>query len=276
MCNFKRYFLTLLLLASFVLPSYSARVDTVSIYSAAMKMNIRCVVIVPENKNVQKNERFPVVYLLHGYSGNFSNWISKVPALKEEADQYKMLIVCPDGAYNSWYFDSPTDQYFRYKTHVGMEVPAYIDSAYNTIAERKARAIAGLSMGGHGAIYLAWSFPETFGAAGSMSGAVDIRPYRGKYGFEKILGDSTRIDLFERFSMVNFVRDSISPVPALIVDCGLEDPFINDNRLLHQRLMEANILHDYIERPGKHDWPYWGNSVTFQLLFFHHYFEKNR
>lgn len=274
MSSFKRSFLAIFLLVSFFLSGYAAKVDTVSIYSAAMDKSIRCVVILPESYDVQNEERFPVVYLLHGYSGNYANWITKVPSLKEEADNYKMIIVCPDGAYGSWYFDSPTDPEFRYKTHVGIEVPAYIDSAYHTIRERKSRAIAGLSMGGHGAIFLAWSFPETFGAAGSMSGAVDIRPYRGKYGFDKILGDSTRIDLFERFSMVNFIRDSISPLPALIVDCGLKDPFINDNRLIHQRLMEANIPHDYIERPGKHDWPYWNNAVSYQLLFFHHYFDK--
>lgn len=274
MSNLKKIFLTIFLFCGFTLLGYAARVDTVSIYSAAMNKSSQCVIILPDSYDAQNGERLPVVYLLHGYSGNYSNWISKVPSLKEEADQYNIIIVCPDGAYSSWYFDSPVDKSSRYKTYVGSEVPAYIDSAYHTIAERKARAIAGLSMGGHGAIYLAWSFPQTFGAAGSMSGAVDLVPHKSKYGLPKVLGDTALNDLYEHFSMVNFVENSMSILPALIVDCGLSDPFINDNRLLHQRLIERNIPHDYIERPGKHNWAYWENSVSFQLLFFHHFFDK--
>lgn len=270
-----KFFLIGFFIWGFTHAGYAARVDTLSIYSTAMDKSIRCVVILPESYDGRNEKRFPVVYLLHGYSGDYSNWIIKAPSIKEDADKYKMIIVCPDGAYGSWYFDSPTDQKIMYKTHVGIEVPNFIDSAYRTIPERKARAIAGLSMGGHGAIYFAWSFPEKFGAAGSMSGAVDITPYKGKYGLQKTLGDSTQISLYERFSMVNFVRDSISPLPALIVDCGLKDPFINDNRLLHHRLMEGNVPHDYIERPGKHDWAYWQNAVAFQLLYFHLFFEKD-
>lgn len=274
MSSFKKSLLTIFFLSGITLLGYAARVDTVSIYSAVMNKSSQCVIILPDSYDAQKKQRFPVVYLLHGYSGSYSNWISKVSSLKEYSDQYNMIIVCPDGAYSSWYLDSPVDKNSQYKTYVGSEVPAFVDSAYHTIAERKARAIAGLSMGGHGAIYLAWSFPETFGAAGSMSGAVDLVPYKSKYGLQKVLGDTTVNDLYQHFSVVNVVNKLIAPFPALIIDCGLLDPFINDNRLLHLKLMNLDIPHDYIERPGKHNWEYWDNSVSFQLLFFHHFFEK--
>jgi len=80
-----------------------------------MHKDIKCVVIRPV---MVSNERIrlPVVYLLHGYSGNYSNWITKVPDLKKYADEYKLLIVCPDGDYSSWYFDSPVDPSMRYET----------------------------------------------------------------------------------------------------------------------------------------------------------------
>jgi len=77
-------------------------VDTVVIYSSGMHRPIKCVVIIPGN---YKNDttHFPVVYLLHGYSGNYSNWITKAPELKEMADANKIMIVCPDGGFSSWY-----------------------------------------------------------------------------------------------------------------------------------------------------------------------------
>ena len=78
----------------------AAVVDTVLVYSAKMKKSIPCVVIRPDAYK-DKQAFFPVVYLLHGYSGDYSNWVNKVPAIKKEADQYKMIIVCPDGAYSS-------------------------------------------------------------------------------------------------------------------------------------------------------------------------------
>ena len=155
-----------LILAFFILISFSfASVDTVSIYSNAMHKNIKAVVIKPYNYKTGKD--FAVVYLLHGAYGNYQNWIRKVPALQTYVDLYKIIIVCPDGL-NSWYFDSPIDSSYKFETHVGTEVPAYIDANYKTKKDRKYRAIAGLSMGGHGALFIAFRHAETFGACGSM------------------------------------------------------------------------------------------------------------
>src|ERR1043165_1385983 len=86
----------------------AASVDTVSIYSNAMKKEFKCVVIKPD-LGVEKPAPLPVVYLLHGYDGWYSNWIIRVPQLMQYADQYRIMIVCPDGAKNSWYVDSPVD-----------------------------------------------------------------------------------------------------------------------------------------------------------------------
>ncbi|WP_372490070.1 alpha/beta hydrolase [Chitinophaga sedimenti] len=88
-----------------------------------------------------------MVYLLHGYSGNQSDWIKKVPVIKNIADRDSIIIVCPDGGFGSWYFDSPIDKGFQYETFVGSEVPAYVDKNYRTLADPAHRAIAGLSMG---------------------------------------------------------------------------------------------------------------------------------
>jgi len=101
-------------------------VDTVSIYSNAMHRYIKCVVIRPDSYN-DKSKKYPVVYFLHGYGGGYANAITRVPQLKEHADTYQLIIVCPDGGFSSWYFDSQVDSNFRYETHVAIEVVHFVD-----------------------------------------------------------------------------------------------------------------------------------------------------
>lgn len=76
---------------------------------------------------------------------------------------------------NSWYFDSPVDTAYRYETHISKEVVGFIDGHYRTRANKKYRAITGLSMGGHGALFIALRHSDIFGAAGSISGGVDLK-----------------------------------------------------------------------------------------------------
>lgn len=252
----------------------AASVDTVNIYSRAMHKSSKCVVILPESYR-NNNNRFPVVYLLHGYSGDYSNWILKVPGLKEYVDEFQLIIVCPDGNYNSWYFDSPVNNAMKYETYIADEVPHFIDSAYHTIAERDFRAITGLSMGGQGALSLAWKHSDFFGAAGSMSGVQNLSPWKNKYELTKVLGDTLHNDLFSKNSVVNMVKKIPSPVPVIIFDCGISDPFIETNRQLNRELLALKIPHDYTERSGTHNWNYWGNSISYQLMFFHKFFNKS-
>ena len=269
---------TLLLLSfifSFSIFSF-ATVDTVSIYSNAMHKNIKAVVIKPDG--YKKGKDFAVVYLLHGAYGNYQNWFKKVPALQTYADLYKILIVCPDGAANSWYFDSPVDSSYKFETHVSNEVPAYIDANYKTKKDRKYRAIAGLSMGGHGALFIAFRHSETFGACGSMSGALLIEYITDKrYSIDKILGDTSSnkqryFDYSIMKEMEQYPKDSLS----IIMDCGTEDFVIEMNRAAHKKMQSLKIPHDYTERPGKHDWNYWRNAIQYQLLYFRNYFDSKK
>ncbi len=133
------------------------KVDTVVINSAVMPKAGKAVVVLPKQYKKRKL-RFPVVYLLHGYGGDYSNWIKLVPQIKELANAYNTIIVCPDGGVSSWYLNSPIDSSSQYATYIGEEVPKYIDANYRTIAQKEARAITGLSMGGHGGLYLGIHF----------------------------------------------------------------------------------------------------------------------
>lgn len=253
----------------------AATVDTILIYSNGMHKNVKCVVIKPDVYK-KKSKHFPVVYLLHGYSGNYGDWVQKAPDLLNAVDDNGILVVCPDGAYGSWYFDSPIDTTMKYETNVALEIPAYIDAHYRTIADRKARTITGLSMGGHGALYLAIRHKDFFGAAGSMSGGVDFRPFPNNWDIKKYLGDyATNKDNWDKNTVINIVDQLQNNELALIIDCGVGDFFLQVNRNLNQKLIDKKINHDYIERPGEHNWDYWNNSVKYQLLFFYEFFRKN-
>ena len=242
-----------------------------------MKKDICCVVIKPDTYGDPSlaNKKYPVVYLLHGYSGWYSNWIIRVPELKDLVDREQLMIVCPDGGYSGWYWDSPIDSASRYETYIAMEVPEQIDSRYRTIRNRSGRAITGLSMGGHGGIYLGFRHADFFGACGSMSGAVDLSYSINKYDIAKRIGDTVNYrENWDRYSAIGVVEPAPKMPLAVIVDCGLEDHLIEGNRNLHEKLMRLKIAHDYIERPGKHDWNYWRNAVPYQMLFFSRYFQQ--
>jgi S-formylglutathione hydrolase FrmB len=254
----------------------ASSVDTVSIFSESMHKSRNCVVIRPDSYK-KKSKRFPAVYLLHGYAGDYSNWIIKVPQLKKYADEFQLLIVCPDGDYSSWYFDSPLDTFMKFDTYISKEVPAYVDAHYHTIKKRNARAITGLSMGGHGAFFLAFRHADIFGACGSMSGGMDLRSSSNKYDISKRIGDTINYaQNWKNYSVIGVIENKPADSLAIIFDCGLDDGFFKDNRRLHEKLLQLKIAHDYIERPGNHSWNYWANSVPYQLLFFRNYFNRQK
>ncbi len=256
----------------------AATVDTVDIYSPAMQKSYKCVVIKPDSYGsspTSNNAGYPVVYLLHGHGGWYANWIIRVPQLKEQADALQLIIVCPDGGYNSWYLDSPVDPAVRFETYISKEVPAYIDNHYRSIKDRKARAITGLSMGGHGGLFLGFRHGDVFGACGSMSGGVNLQPFTKNWQLSEKLGDTiTQAANWKNLSVINVVENYPKDSLAIIVDCGTEDFFYTVNHDLHKKMMRLKIPHEYTVRPGKHNWDYWRNAVQYQLLFFKNYFQK--
>lgn len=251
----------------------ASTIDTLMVVSNSMTKSIPNIVILPDNYTTQK-KGFSVLYLLHGAGGNYTDWQLKVPSIKEYADKYNIIIVCPDGGTTSWYYDSPIDNKMKYETYISEELISAIDKKYNTLAKKTNRAITGLSMGGHGAFYLAFRHPDIWGAAGSMSGGVDIRPFPNNWDIHKHLGDySKHKENWEENTVINMVYLLDGKNLKLIFDCGVDDFFYDANKRLHKKLVERNIPHDYIERPGSHNWDYWSNSIKYQFVYFSNYFK---
>lgn len=261
--------------------SSAATVDSLEVPSAAMNKKYKAAVVLP-NSYSKNQASYPVLYLLHGGGGHFGDWLNSTPdkmLVKNLADQYNLIIVMPEGQTFGWYMDSPFDKNNLFETYITKEVIQKIDNTYRTVKSNKGRVITGLSMGGHGAMYLSTRHPELFGAAGSMSGALDMNYTKFKINedfakslkdrFQQLLGTAdTSNEVYVKNSVVNMtdlIKKNGMPV---IIDCGVDDFLIDANREVHRRLLYNNTPHDYTERPGAHTWDYWQNSLPFHVLFF--------
>ncbi len=262
-----KYCLAIFLLSTWL---WAGQADTISIFSPKMQKSAKAVVILPDQYH-KTTQRYPVVYLLHGWSGSYRDWPTKMD-LKPLADKYDLLIVCPDGGYAGWYVDSPLKKDSQYETYIALEVPDYIDKNYRTIADSTGRFLCGLSMGGHGAFTLMAKYPQRFAGAGCMSGAMNMAGGGRRAGLQEVLGeyDSNQQRWLENSAV--FLADRLVGRNKIIfIDCGVEDFLYATNLELHQKLLELKIPHDYIERPGAHRWSYWTNALEYHLLFYRHW-----
>lgn len=247
----------------------AAVIDTVLVKSESMNKQIKVVTITPDAKN-----KYPVIYLLHGYSGNAKTWLNIKSDLTRIADAKGLIFICPDGE-NSWYWDSPTNSSYRYETFLSKELVDYIDTNYPTIPNKNKRAISGLSMGGHGAIWVAFRNKDVFGAVGSTSGGLDIRPFPNNWEMSKQLGTASKnSEVWDAHTAINQINNIKNRDLAIIIDCGYDDFFLEVNNEFHNKLLKHKIDHDYTVRPGGHTNQYWENSIDYQILFFEKFFNR--
>jgi len=264
--------LIFILLITYGCQSYAAQVETLKVKSVVMDKYINNIVILPESYKTQQ-KKYPVVYLLHGAGGNHRDWLNGVPKIKEYANNFQIIIVCPNGGKTSWYFDSLVDLHSQYETYIAKELVQAMDATYNTIQNANARAITGLSMGGHGAFYLAFKHPKIWGAAGSMSGGLDLCPFSNNWEIYKRLGNyNTNKNRWEEHSVINMIDEYELKQLHLIFDCGTDDFFYEVNKRFATKLKQCDIPHQFIERDGAHNWEFWIESVKLHLSFFDDFF----
>ena len=275
MSEFMKTLAVILVLFSILTGSLFAKAPiTVAAKSDVMKKEIPALVILPDDYE-KSGKSYPVIYLLHGFGGNYQTWYHIKPNLPELATSNQVIFVLPDGA-TSWYWDSPVNQNLKYETYVAKELVDFIDSSYRTIKSPKGRAIAGLSMGGHGAMWLALRHKDVFGAAGAISGGVDIRPFPKNWDMAKNLGEySSNKDVWDAHTVINQVDGLKNGELAIYIDCGFSDFFYQVHLNLHNKLLQMKIDHDYLARPGAHNNAYWNNAIDYNILFFKKFFSKN-
>lgn len=220
--------------------------------------------------------RYPVLYLLHGYGGDESDWLTRTN-LAEYAARYRLIVVLP-GAGNNWYANSASDANARYEDAIVRDLIPHIDRRYRTIASYHGRAIAGLSMGGLGAMKFALRYPQLFAFAASFSGAFDVPRTGGLNGEPAPLGqslmrifgpkDSDTRRANDLFALLEQVRPDKVRLPYIYVATGTDDqlPSVREsNPRLADALRAKGVAYEYHERPGTHDWKFWDAEIKFAL-----------
>lgn len=252
----------------------AARVESVRFESKLVGRSLPYNVVLPPlyGTHGARTVRYPVIYLLHGLGGGAGDWVSARARLAAHASQYRFIIVTPEGR-DGWYTDSATNASDKFETYILEELIPDVERRYRALRTRDARAVAGLSMGGYGALKFGVKHPQTFALAASMSGAFgaaswdanDITlPAFVKPSIARVYGardTATRRenDLFKLFS--DLPPERFAALPFIYFDCGTEDFLIGSNRALSELLLRRKIPHEYRQLPGTHSWPYWDAQV---------------
>ena len=254
----------------------STRVETVQFKSKLVGAVLPYKVVLPAayaTKGKEPAARYPVLYLLHGFTGHYDNWLSKTK-LAEYASLYNFIIITPEGN-NGWYTDSATRPGDKYESYIVQELIPDVQSRYRTIESREGRAIAGLSMGGYGALKFGVKYPQMFAFAASLSGALDAAVWTENdlrnFGTDlprsimetfgpsgspvRTANDLTRL-------VREFPAERLKELPYFYLDCGTEDGLLQFSRNLSALFVERKIPHEFRQLPGTHNWDYWDEQVT--------------
>lgn len=254
-------------------------------YSFALKHNVDINVIIPTpegNEQITSDETkkmypykdgLPVVYLLHGAYGNYSSWL-RFSNIERYAQKSCCVIVMAN-ADNSFYQDMYSGSAFY--TYFTEELPVFITSLFPVSKKREKTYVAGLSMGGYGAWYLALSKPELYSKAASMSGALDIVKLYEMAQTGKIEAPFLWNQLFEKpnelegstadlFKLIDDCQKK-KLVPELYQACGTNDFLYDMNHSVLERLNKKGVSVIYEDGPGEHDWDFWDKYIQNILVW---------
>jgi S-formylglutathione hydrolase FrmB len=232
-------------------------------FSNVLQKQVDTFVILPE---VGKPP-FATLYLLHGLTDDHTTWLRKT-RLEVYAAEHPLMIVLPDGFRG--YFTNNTSGP-NYADYLCKELPSVIERNFAAKSARESRGIGGLSMGGYGAMRAALSQPDLYASAHSHSGSVmngsrSSPPDRFPEAVQ-IFGTNPLGTKHDVVHLAEQARNA-KKLPALRLDCGLSDFFLEENRQFHAALTELRIPHEYEEFPGDHNWDYWDLHIR-QALAFH-------
>jgi len=236
----------------------------VSFHSAALGRQVTYRVFLPAGYE-RSRRTYPVLYLLHGLFGEYRNW-DTLTRLRDHVGGTDLIVVMPDAG-NSWYANAPGAKGSPYEDYIANDVIADVDRRFRTRAERGGRAIAGLSMGGYGAVKFALKYPQLFSFAGSLSGAfdapLDLAERHPEYAesLDAAFGphDAPSRGQEDIFALLRHA--DVKALPYLYVDCGAGDQFLQVNRRFVALLNERRAAYEYHELPGEHSWEYWDRQV---------------
>jgi putative tributyrin esterase len=243
------------------------RVQTIPFQSRLLTAPVPYNIILPADYYSSRTSRYPVLYLLHGLTGHYFDWLTHTN-VADYAVRYRMIIVMPEGN-DGWYTDSVTVPTEKYESYILDDLVPDVGSRFRTIDARYGRAVAGLSMGGY---EFGVKHADRFAFAASMSGAFGVirrdeaRPGSPWDSIRRAFGplDSPARKANDLFALLEEIPESrVASLPFFYFDCGTEDvpEIFGSNRELSELMLKKKVPHEYRELPGDHSWAYWDRQI---------------
>jgi len=276
-----------LFLLSFILTLTSALIaqtgkvyDNLSMSSKILKMDRKYAIYLPPDY-ATSDRSYPVLYLLHGAGDDQTGWVQfgEVLNITDEAIKTNlataMIIVMPDGNTGKRGYVNDVKGEWRYEDFFFQEFMPYIEKTYRIKADKRYRAIAGLSMGGEGTFIYALHHPELFSAACPLSAATgpasieELKNYRLWAGVDGIT-DADKESYFKKYSVLSLIQnmpDDQKKAVRWYIDCGDDDFLYEGNCLVHIAMRKKEIPHEFRIRDGVHSWTYWRSALPNVLEF---------
>lgn len=242
-----------------------SRVQAQTIFSEALQRGAVSTVFLPPGYDSETTRRYPVLYMLHGLGGDREEWqryglFQTAERMILDGEIEPMIIVTPDGDSSYWMDQPAKGQSFG--TYVSRDLVQAVDLTYRTIAEPEARAIGGVSMGGHGALQLALNAPGVFAVVGAHSAAL-----RTIDQALPVFGDASR---FASVDPVRLYQERTEQARRLKIwiDIGSDDRWLPAALAFHELLSRVGVAHQWQVPAGGHDESYWKTNVAQYLRFY--------
>lgn len=226
-------------------------------YSAALRGHVGYNIALPPEYNAKTGQRFPVIYYLHGYKGHESSFLEYVDYWRQAVSRFgPVILVFANGGETTFFTDAP-DGSAPGETVVVKELIPHIDQKFRTVASREGRSLHGYSMGGFGALKIAFKHPELFRSVvaygATLSDATDFRKHLDKVFARQFGNDPQRYAANDPVLLAEQHAGQLRDQPAIRIVIGTRDEFLPRHRVLNEKLKQLNIPHQYEEvRGAKH------------------------
>lgn len=254
-------------------------------FSKSLKKQTTFNALVPldqfEDPNQAQAQKRPMkaLYLLHGYSGNFTDWVCG-SNIQELSLKHNIAVFMPSGD-NFFYLDD-TQMGILYSEFIGNELVEFTRRLFPITGKREDTFIGGLSMGGYGAIRNGLKFSHNFSRIIALSSAlitnniagmpVDFKDHVADYGYySRVFGDLDKLLGSDKDpeALVSKMKKEGKQIPQIYMACGTEDFLLDENRRFHDVLNSEGIKHTYIESPGEHNWKFWNEYIEKAIIWAH-------
>ncbi len=281
-------FLLIVLFPTISISQISKVYDDLSMKSEILNMNRKYAIYLPPDYETSERS-YPVLYLLHGAGDDQTGWV-QFGEVKHIADKAiaegsatAMIMVMPDANTGQRGYTNDINDEWRYEDFFFEEFIPFIEKTYRIKAEKRYRAISGLSMGGGGTFYYALHHPELFSSACPLSAATgpltieDMERYKRRMNVEEASDEKIEA-WYKKYSVLELIKnmpDDQKKAVRWFIDCGDDDFLYEGNSLVHIEMKKNEIPHEYRVREGAHNWTYWRESLPVVLSFvsdaFHQY-----